>query len=317
MIKLDHKVKNWGKETMDEAGVERHGVVFDIQRFSMHDGPGIRTTVFLKGCTLRCFWCHNPESIKPEQELMVFEERCIGCNACIEVCPVKAHALVAGQKVFEREKCIQCGKCAKACYAGALEQTGKCMGVKEIIDEVEKDKAFYQRSGGGVTFSGGEPLFQKEFLSTLLQESKARGLHTAVETAGNVPWEAFEAILPYTDLFLYDLKVMDAEKHKEVTGASNVKCLANLKKLIALKSNIWIRVPVITGVNDQEECMEAIRGFVADDEIPIELLPFHRMGTGKYKALGLVYQAETLAVPSTQKMEQLNQIINRDKVGGK
>ncbi|MGL4736334.1 MAG: glycyl-radical enzyme activating protein, partial [Cellulosilyticaceae bacterium] len=248
---------------MSEIREKKQGMLFDIQRFSIHDGPGIRTTVFLKGCTLRCFWCHNPESINPKPQLMVFRNKCIGCKACIQICPMNAHYMKADQKVFERERCNQCGKCASVCYSGALELSGKWVGVSEIIDEVEKDKRFYENSGGGVTFSGGEPLMQKEFLKELLKESKVRGLHTAVETAGNVAWEAFEMILPYTDLFLYDLKVMNPVVHKEVVGADNRNCLSHLQKLMSQKIKLCIRVPVITGVNDTKESMVEIRDFVA------------------------------------------------------
>lgn len=289
------------------------GIVFNIQRFSIHDGPGIRTTVFLKGCTLRCFWCHNPESIDPSSELQVFVQKCIGCGRCVEVCPVEAHSIEDGRKTFNRILCIKCGKCAEVCYTGALEMTGKKMFVKEVVDEAEKDRAFYDNSGGGVTFSGGEPLLQKNFIKELLAESKKRGLHTAVETAGNVLWETFEEILPLVDLFLYDVKVMDPDKHKAVTGSDNKRCLDNLKKLTQKGANINIRVPVIPGVNDTEgEMQEIVELIIATSRsIPVELLPFHRMGEGKYISLGLEYKAKAYEAPTEEKLKKLRQVFEQ------
>lgn len=289
------------------------GMIFNIQRFSIHDGPGIRTTVFLKGCSLRCFWCHNPESINPSPELQVFVHKCIRCGRCAEVCPVKAHSIECGRKVFKRNLCIQCGKCAEICYAGALEMAGEKISVKEVVDEVEKDRAFYENSGGGVTFSGGEPLVQKEFLKELLAESKRRGLHTAVETAGNVPWEAFEEITPFTDLFLYDVKVMDSKKHKAATGSANKRCIGNLKKLAEKGANIHIRIPVISRVNDTQEDMHEIVEFVKTTgrSIPMELLPFHRMGEGKYASLDLEYKAKEYEAPTDEKLQKLKQVFEK------
>ncbi len=201
------------------------GLIFNIQRFSIHDGPGIRTTVFFKGCSLRCFWCHNPESIHPHPQIQLFLQKCIGCGKCFEICPVGAHCMIDGERVFLRELCRNCGKCAEICYADALVLAGKWLTAREVMDEVEKDKPFYENSDGGVTISGGEPLLQADFARALLEECKKEGLHTVVDTAGNVPWEAFEKVLPFTDLFLYDLKAADEEFHRQVTGAGNARIL--------------------------------------------------------------------------------------------
>lgn len=288
------------------------GLVFNIQRFSIHDGPGIRTTVFFKGCTLRCFWCHNPESIHSEPQIQLFPQKCIGCGRCFKVCPVNAHRIERGQRVFLRELCRGCGKCAEVCYAEALVITGKWMTVQEIIDEVKKDNPFYESSGGGVTLSGGEPLLQAKFIKTLLEECKKRELHTAMDTAGNVPWEAFEMVLPFVDLFLYDLKVANEYKHTEVTGASNVRIISNLKKLVDKGKDIWIRVPVIPRVNDTLREMEKIALLIKDldsDNIKlVELLPFHRLGESKYESLGLEYKAKDFIPPEDDLMNRFVEV---------
>ncbi|AEE96532.1 glycyl-radical enzyme activating protein [Mahella australiensis] len=290
------------------------GLVFNIQRFSIHDGPGIRTTVFLKGCGLRCFWCHNPESLSTLPQVQFFPQKCIGCGKCVEVCPKKAHAIDAnGRREFRRELCRHCGRCVDVCYAEALVMTGKHMTVSEVMDEVMKDKLFYDNSGGGVTYSGGEPLLQREFIKELLVESKKNGLNTAVDTAGNVPWEAFEQVLPYVDLFLYDIKVMDPDKHRYATGVNNRQLLVNLQHLASCKANIWIRIPVIPGVNDNVPEMRAIADFVeclSGVEV-VELLPFHRLGEGKYESLGMEYKARGYNSPSDEKMQELAEVFEQ------
>ncbi len=266
-----------------------NAVVFDIQRFSIDDGPGIRTVIFFKGCNMRCNWCHNPESLHPYAEIMFFAQKCIACGKCFEACEKNCHFLSGGKHFFDRSLCDNCGRCAAVCYADALTVAGKSMTVSEVAAEIKKDDLFYQNSGGGVTFSGGEPLLQADFLRELLVECQKAGIHCAVETAGNVPWAAFEKILPFTDLFLYDIKVVDETLHKKVTGNDNRRIINNLKKLAKTGVEVWLRTPLIPGINDtpaQSErvtellaCLDSIRTHV--------VLPYHNLGEGKYESLGL------------------------------
>ena len=286
------------------------GLIFNIQRFSIHDGPGIRTTVFFKGCSLRCFWCHNPESIHPHPQIQLFLQKCIGCGKCFEICPVGAHCMIDGERVFLSELCRNCGKGAEICYADALVLAGKWLTAREVMDEVEKDKPFYENSDGGVTISGGEPLLQADFARALLEECKKEGLHTVVDTAGNVPWEAFEKVLPFTDLFLYDLKAADEEFHRQVTGAGNARILDNLKKLANSDKNIWIRIPIIPGVNDKVEEMEKLLMIIKElKQIEyVELLPFHRLGEGKYTSLDMENLAKGYEPPRDDLMNRLAKV---------
>ncbi len=284
------------------------GLVFDIQRYSSHDGPGIRTTVFMKGCPLGCFWCHNPESISLRPEVLVNAAKCIGCGACIHACPCGAMRNVAA---MDRARCTGCGACASACPAKALSLAGKLMDCDEIVREILKDKAFYDRSGGGVTFSGGEALLQSAFVAQTLKSSKEQGIHTAVDTSGAVPYESIEEVLPHTDLFLYDIKTADAAKHAQGCGTDNARVLENLERLCRAGANVLIRVPVIPGFNDDEASMRAIGDVIAamPGERNVELLRFHRMGAGKYESLGLTYRAEKLAPPADGRMENLATIL--------
>jgi len=283
------------------------GVVFDIQRFSIHDGPGIRTTVFLKGCHLHCFWCQNPEGINLKPEIMFFPDRCIGCGQCLVVCPQGAHVIREGVHVYLREKCVVCGKCTETCYAGALVLTGKLMTVDEVMREVLKDKIFYEISKGGVTLSGGDPVVQRDFSRAILERCKAEGLHTAIETAACCKWEYLATLLPVTDLVMMDIKHLNPEKHREVTGVSNELILENAQRLARTDKPLIIRVPVIPTVNDTPEEIGAIAEFV--QSFPnlqyLELLPFHRLGESKYHALGLSYQASRFKSPSRRKMKEL------------
>ena len=249
--------------------------IFDIVRNSFVDGPGIRTTVFFKGCNLKCAWCHNPESQAFKAEMMFYEDKCKGCGKCAEVCPTP-------------ENCTLCGKYTFYCPVDARKVCGKEYTVDEVFAEIIKDKAYYENSGGGVTFSGGECMLQIDFLTEILKKCKENGIHTAVDTAGHIPFENFEKILPYTDLFLYDIKCFDSETHKKYVGVGNELILENLKKLFEVGAKIWVRIPVIAEANDSVEEMQLIKGFFDKNGKPekIELLPYHAMGENKYAAIG-------------------------------
>ena len=270
-------------------------MIFDIERNSYVDGPGIRTTVFFKGCNLRCAWCHNPESQNPKPQMLFYRDKCKGCGKCKAICPTPGH-------------CTLCGKCTFYCPADARKVCGKEYTVEEVLSEVLKDKAFYDNSGGGVTFSGGECMLQVDFLTEILKKCKENGIHTAVDTAGHVPFASFEKVLPYTDLFLYDIKVMDPEKHKTYVGADNTLILENLKKLLNTGANIWIRIPVIGGINDSIEEMQKVKEFLTLWGKPqkVELLPYHAMGEHKYTALGK--ENRTFPVPNAETIHRLQSL---------
>lgn len=249
-------------------------MIFDIIRNSFVDGPGIRTTVFFKGCNLRCVWCHNPEGQAFGRQRMFFKSKCQRCGKCTAACQTRME-----------EPCVLCGRCAAVCPHDACKISGIEATVDEIFAEVLPDKPFYDASGGGVTFSGGECMLQPDLLRDCLVRSKAEGLHTAVDTAGAVPWEAFEAVLPYTDLFLYDIKAIDPVLHKECTGVKNERILSNYARLLENGARIWVRVPVIPGRNDGAE-QERIRAYLAAHAPErIDYLPEHRLGEGKRDAL--------------------------------
>lgn len=287
------------------------GMVFDIQRICVHDGPGIRTSVFLKGCSLHCFWCHNPESIKGHRQLMVFPQKCIACGDCVTACKQGANQINDGVHRFNRDLCIECGQCAKTCEAKALVMSGNVMTVTEVMDEIVKDIAFYKTSNGGATFTGGEPLLQIDFLEELVMACKDQNIHTAIETAGNVSWESFKRILPYTDLFLYDLKVLNPTLHKQVTGSYNERCLSNLRQLADQGCRVKVRIPIIPHVNDSEEFIQEVKLFLGgiNGNIEVELLPFHKMGRSKYDSLELDYKAGELEPPDQDLMQRLKTII--------
>lgn len=287
------------------------GTVFNIQRFSVHDGPGIRTTVFLKGCNMRCYWCHNPESWSPKPQILFYEDKCVKCGACVEICPTKAQLIENGKRIFLREKCIMCGKCTEACSAKALVLSGEKMTVQEVMKEVEKDRPFYEESQGGVTLSGGEPLLQLDFARELLSECKEKGINTAVESALNVPWTVVDNIRTQVDLFLVDIKVADRKKHLEATGLDNKMIIENLKKLDDAGSRIWVRIPVIPGVNDNVEEMKAIADLVGTIKRVefVELLPFHNMAQSKYDSLNVKYKAEGYKTPSRPAIASLNEVL--------
>jgi pyruvate formate lyase activating enzyme len=290
------------------------GFVFDIQRFSIHDGPGIRTTVFLKGCPLSCLWCHNPESQDPKPEIFFTASKCIGCLFCARMCERGGHRFADGKHVFDRSGCIRCGSCTRECYPQALEVAGKEMTAEEVIAEVKKDLAFYERSGGGMTLSGGEPLMQFEFTKAILEAAKAAGLHTCLETCGYATPERVMAVRPLTDLFLYDIKETDSVRHREYTGVSNDRILANLSALSAAGAKIVLRCAVVPGLNDRPDhfaavakLAEALAGVQA-----IDVLPYHPLGTSKSLRLDKASRLAGLPTPSDETVGGWVAVIQRN-----
>lgn len=288
------------------------GYMFNLQRFSIHDGPGIRTTVFLKGCPLRCGWCSNPESIRPLPEIITRDLKCIGCGKCLQTCHQGAIELLEeGKRAIRWERCDQCLLCAEACPSGAIDVMGKWVNVSEVLEEVLRDSRFYRRNGGGLTVSGGEPLFQWEFARDLLAEARRQGLHTTLDTSGYADGEALDEVLEHADLVLYDLKQMDDEQHRLATGVSNRRILENFEKA-AKRSRIWVRCPVIPGFNDSEEHFEAMARFVrgmGDAVERVSLLPYHRFGELKYAAGGKLYPFEGRPMLSDERLEELKGLL--------
>jgi pyruvate formate lyase activating enzyme len=267
------------------------GVVFSIQRYSIQDGPGIRSTVFLKGCPLRCEWCSNPESQAPTAELMVRVQKCQGCGKCVESCGTGAARIENNAIRVDRDLCDSCFKCVDVCPTGTLEITGKTLSVEEVLDEVCRDELFYDNSGGGVTLSGGEPLFQPEFAEAFFRACKENSLHTTLDTSGFANWETMRRVLRYTDLVLFDLKHLDSESHFARTQVKNDRILDNLRKTVNTEdTRVWIRIPVIKGYNDSRTNIDPL--IVLLKELPVEkisLLNYHEWGTPKYGYLGKSY----------------------------
>lgn len=262
-------------------------LVTDIQRFSLSDGDGIRTTVFLKGCNMRCTWCHNPETISRTPELMFYRTKCIGCGRCFEVCPVGAHKLIDGEHIIDRELCKRCGRCAEACYAEALATCGKEMSVEEVMAEVRQDKAYYDNSKGGVTISGGEVLCNLEFATELARRCRAEGISCAIETNLSFPFEAIEPLIRELDHVMFDIKLFDGEEHKKHTGITNKTLLENAYKLDKLGILLTVRTPLIPGVTDTEENISAIAEYISGMKnlVRYELLNFNPLGESKYRGL--------------------------------
>lgn len=295
------------------------GTVLNVQHFCTNDGPGIRTTVFLKGCSLRCKWCCNPESIHPKPELAYDLKKCIGekaCGLCLKECPESAlSVLPSDDKVrVNWDLCTNCGKCVPACPPNALYLFGRAMTVDEVLAEVEQDGAFYRESGGGITVSGGECLLQADFTAALLAEAHTRGINTAIETAGNVPWEFVAKVLPHVDTVLHDHKLTDPERHRKWCGADNSRVLANFKRAYETfpDKTFVARTPLIPGVNDDEEHVRAVLAFIRPypNVIDYQLLPYHRYGESKYGFLGRVYELQDFTPPSHETVQRLRAIID-------
>jgi len=301
------------KDTTQTKGSIK-GLIFNIQRFSIHDGPGIRTTVFMKGCPLQCQWCSNPESQQASPEILTLDRNCIKCGKCVEACPQDAITMTESGRSIDRNKCDRCLECALVCPAEAIQIVGKYMRIDEVISEVVKDRIFYQNSGGGVTVSGGEPLLQWEFVRELLRKCKARNLHTVLDTSGYAPWKVIEEVLRYTDLVLYDVKLLDSARHQAATGVTNEIILANAAK-VARSKRTWLRYAVIPGFNDSESCTREIAAFASS--LPFEkvsLLPYHAMATQKYERLGREYTCEGISPPTSEHLKQIAQIFESSGV---
>lgn len=288
---------------------ERLGLVANTQRFSLDDGPGIRTTVFLKGCDLRCLWCHNPECIGVEAQVQFDAGSCGGCGQCAAVCP--QNALIgdarSGKIKLLRERCAACGACAKVCPSAALSMAGERIAAGELVRTLLHDVPFYQKTGGGVTFSGGEPLMQIGFCVEALHLLREHGVHTAIDTAGLVEWSAFEQALPLTELFLFDIKAADERLHRRLTQRGNDAILRNFKRLCERGARVWVRIPLVKGLNDSESEIESMIALIRNNKNVerVELLPYHKYGEGKYALLGMEYGGKELSAPDEQALEAI------------
>jgi len=299
--------------------LSRQGIIFNIQHFTLHDGPGIRTELFLKGCPLKCEWCSNPESFKSYIQPGVYTSKCISqekCGACEDVCPDKSMLNFTDGKLtsIDQNKCINCFACSNACPSDAIKQWGKSMSVEECMKEIRKDKGFYERSGGGVTISGGEPLTQSDFVAALLKACKDEGIHTCCESSFYSNWKNIEKILPYTDLIISDIKHMDTNIHKKYTGVHNTQVLKNLKKFASEERALILRIPIIPYVNDDMSNIEATADFILNElnghVRTLQLLSFMRLGEEKYRSLGLTYKMKDINFNRECFQEHINEIAN-------
>lgn len=306
---------------MPKLEKENQGVIFDIQRFSVHDGPGIRTLVFLKGCPLSCRWCSNPESQESRPQIMFIEHNCIGCKRCAAACLAGALEFTPTFKL-NLDKCVQCGRCVDVCCTNALTVSGRLQTVDQIVNELAKDNIHYRRSGGGITLSGGEPLFQADFAHQLLKACKGRGWHTAIETTGFANENALELVLPWLDLVLLDIKHLDNQKHQSYVGQSNQIILRNAEMIGRYHIPILVRVPVIPGFNDNVKDIQLIAEFARSNKqvMGVHLLPYHRLGKQKYQYLGRKYEMEAESLLTFDQISKLRDVVEAAglpcKIGG-
>jgi glycyl-radical enzyme activating protein len=280
------------------------GLVFDIQHFAIHDGPGIRTTVFLKGCPLHCLWCHNPEGQAPELEIFYAAEKCIGCRACAGECESRLHQFSGDEHIYNRADCTGCGNCTRECYARALEVSGKWMRVEDVLESVLSDRDFYQNSGGGITLSGGEPMMQFAFTRDLLHAARQAGLHTCLETSGCGSPARFREISPLVDLFLFDIKETDTERHRQYTGVPNQEILSNLFLLDDAGAALLLRCPLIPGLNDRDEHFAGIARLAnrLQNLVEVQVMPYHPLGSSKSKRLGKEYLLGDIPRPDEEQV---------------
>ena len=297
--------------------VDGRVTIFEIERFALNDGPGIRTVVFFKGCPLRCRWCSNPESQAREPELFYASRRCLGCASVRGGVRKEALAL-AGTLTIDRERCTGCGLCVEACNTGALSFAGRELPVEEIYREILRDEAFYRNSGGGVTFSGGEPTAQPQALRALAELCHSGGLHTAIETCGAFQWEAVREMLPALDLFLFDMKHLDPKRHEELVGTGNAQVLDNFRRLLEAGKDLVVRFPLLPGINDDEGHLAALGDFFLKSApgIRVDVLPFHRLGNTKYAGLGRAYTMEHVAAPTAERRAEVKEFLPEPRTVG-
>jgi pyruvate formate lyase activating enzyme len=282
------------------------GIVFDIRRYCVHDGPGIRTTVFLKGCPMRCWWCHNPEGRASEKEIIYRPSRCIRCGSCVVGCPHQAVHSNGKPVQVDPQKCQKCGCCETVCPTGSLELIGKEIQPAELVAEIEKDRAFFEESDGGATFSGGEPLLQPDFLLECLQGCRRRGIHTVVDTCGYATPATMERIRPFVDLFLYDIKFVDGARHRKYTGVSNEMIVENLGNLAMAGSKVVVVLPLIPGINDDDQNVDDVAEYAQDLGLgEISVLPFHHAAAGKFADLGIADPMVGVAPPSEMRIKEV------------
>jgi len=292
---------------------EKTGIIFNIQKFSVHDGPGIRTTVFMKGCPLHCYWCSNAESINPKPELGVIRERCNNCGKCLKACPEEAISFDDNVIRFNRDRCTACGECVAVCFPGALTIYGRQVTVGDVFKEVSRDKSFYEGSSGGVTVSGGEPLRQADFVIALFEECREAGIHTCLDTSGYAASDVLKQVLRVTDYVLFDIKHMNLETHRRVTGQPNTLILKNGRMVAPSGAEMLCRIPLIAGVNDTVPNITETARFVKSlgDGIQVELLPYHRLGVAKYQTLDKHYPGEDYTTPLPEQVKAVKQIFEQ------
>lgn len=299
--------------------------ITNIQKYSIHDGDGIRTTIFFKGCPLQCRWCHNPETQKFYKQILVDAKKCTGCETCLLTCPNEAIQIVDGKAVTDAERCSACGECTTFCLRNIRELAGKEYTVRELVKEIMKDEMFYEESGGGVTLSGGEVMcMDMDFIETLVKSLCRKGVSVTIDTCGFAPYDNFKRILPYIDTFLYDIKAIDTSLHKEFTGVDNTLILDNLERLSADGAKIYIRIPVIKGVNADTESMKSMIRWIQEHKInaaQVNLLPYHNTGSNKYNRLGTVYKGIDFETPAKEEMLNFAEMFyvagfHNTKIGG-